>query len=138
MEDIEKIKLTVKINQSFRPGTPIDQLSLFAGRFLQLKEIIRGISQRGRHVIIYGERGVGKTSLSRVLSEFLTQAGIDVISSENINCHAGTDFSTLWHTVFREMSFSLAVPSIGFRNMPTDETRSMEDLLPEKVISSEQ
>ena len=134
MEQTEKLFLMYKLNQVFRPGTPIDQLSLFAGRHPQVKDIIRGISQRGRHVIIYGERGVGKTSLSRVLFDFLTQVGIDVIRSENINCHAGTDFSTLWHTVFREMSFSLAVPNIGFRRGgTTDEMRSMEELLPEKV-----
>jgi Holliday junction resolvasome RuvABC ATP-dependent DNA helicase subunit len=33
------------------------------------------INQQGQHVLIYGERGVGKTSLANVLSGFLKTMG---------------------------------------------------------------
>ena len=47
----------------FRPRTPVDESRLFAGRFEQVKTLVDVIYEPGGHAIIYGERGVGKTSL---------------------------------------------------------------------------
>jgi DNA polymerase III gamma/tau subunit len=53
----------------FTPSAPIDNQALFAGRVNQLNRIIGAVSQRGQHAILFGERGVGKTSLANVLSD---------------------------------------------------------------------
>ena len=53
-------------NQLFTPSTPINVADLFAGRQDQLSRIVDAVGERGRHVILYGERGVGKTSLSQI------------------------------------------------------------------------
>lgn len=60
------------------------------------------IGQRGQHVILYGERGVGKTSLANVLSAFGTLQSASS-GSVKINCHTGDKFETLWANVFREL-----------------------------------
>ena len=110
----------------FRPGTPINKFALFAGRQKQVTDIMRAINQNGQHIVIFGERGVGKTSLSKVLVELLTRAGTDVISPDTINCDGTDDFPRIWAKVFREL-FAL----IRARNRETDR----EIFMPENEIS---
>ena len=61
----------LKIGQLFTPATPINKRDLFAGRLEQAGKVVDVICQRGQHAIVYGERGVGKTSMSNVLASFL-------------------------------------------------------------------
>ena len=61
----EKYTFMAKINGAFTPGAPIDSRDLFAGRTRQIDKAINTIFQRGQHAIIFGERGVGKTSLAK-------------------------------------------------------------------------
>lgn len=51
----------------FQPRTPITTKDLFAGRWTELTAISDAVHQAGLHVVIYGERGVGKTSLANVV-----------------------------------------------------------------------
>ncbi|MGL1544364.1 sigma 54-interacting transcriptional regulator, partial [Vibrio parahaemolyticus] len=44
---------------------------LFAGRQQQAQKILEAIGERGRHVIMYGERGVGKSSMAQIIHYFL-------------------------------------------------------------------
>jgi ABC-type molybdenum transport system ATPase subunit/photorepair protein PhrA len=48
---------------------PITQINLFAGRRDKLRDLTIAVSQDGQHPIIYGERGVGKTSLANIVAE---------------------------------------------------------------------
>lgn len=108
--DIERrIRLHFQIGQSFRPGTPVDEYSLFAGRQTQVGQISRAINQVGQHVIMFGERGVGKTSLSRVLIDVLASAGYDLICPGNINCDSTDCFESLWGKAFRELFRTLEI-----------------------------
>ncbi len=86
MADSENFpQLALEVGRVFSPAAPIDERALFAGRRRQLRAVIDAISQRGQHAIIYGERGVGKTSLGNVLSEFLTGAQ-RLVLAPRINC----------------------------------------------------
>lgn len=49
----------------FSPGAPIDTIEHLKGREKQLGQINRCLTSIGRQLFIYGERGVGKTSLAR-------------------------------------------------------------------------
>jgi hypothetical protein len=60
--------LSFQTGSIFTPGAPINEKDLFAGRSEQVEKIIDAVSQRGCHAILYGERGVGKTSLSNMIS----------------------------------------------------------------------
>ncbi len=105
MNDDEKLKLKVQIGAAFRPSAPIDKYSLFASRESQTDRVIEAVLQPGQHVILYGERGVGKTSLARVFAEILEGAGIKTVDSGTINCDATDDFSSLWHKALKELTF---------------------------------
>jgi Cdc6-like AAA superfamily ATPase len=104
MDFQEKMLYLLKIGQAFRPGAPIDNKALFAGRYKQIRSIIDAINQVGQHAVIFGERGVGKTSLSKVIVEFITGSGVDVISPENVNCDGTDVFTSIWMKVFRELT----------------------------------
>ena len=87
----------------FSPGAPIDEDDLFAGRQPQIDQIIEAVLQRGQHAIIYGERGVGKTSLARTFSLRLVRP-TKTISSVMVNCDPSDDFESLWRKVYRDLS----------------------------------
>src|SRR5271155_6097056 len=47
-------------------GAPIDEEDLFAGRLAEVNKILETVLSRSKHVVLFGERGVGKTSLSNI------------------------------------------------------------------------
>ena len=51
----------------FKPTSPINREDLFAGRQSQRQDVLDAINQQGQHAVLYGERGVGKTSLANML-----------------------------------------------------------------------
>lgn len=93
-----------RVGEVFTPGAPVDRYALFAGRFEQLRDVVDAINQRGQHVVLYGERGVGKTSLANILAEvFADEATGRVLWSVKVNCSTSDDYHTLWSSVFREL-----------------------------------
>jgi Cdc6-like AAA superfamily ATPase len=105
MEDerAKKYQRYAQVAEVFTPGAPIDRLTLFAGRLVQILEVLNAVGQRGMHVALYGERGVGKTSLANVLADIFTQRGGDKLYSVRVNCSTVDDFASLWKKVFREL-----------------------------------
>lgn len=47
----------------FTPSAPIAVAEMFAGRQEQAIKIVDAIGERGRHIVLFGERGVGKSSI---------------------------------------------------------------------------
>src|SRR5215470_5763236 len=133
MTNDERNKLIVMVSQAFSPSAPIDKATLFAGRLEQVSSVVSAVFQRGQHVIIYGERGVGKTSLANVLFDFLSANGLRSLDSGTINCDQSMDFSSLWHKIFRDMSFHVPMQKAGFSGDASQERRSLDALLPEVV-----
>jgi Cdc6-like AAA superfamily ATPase len=99
----DNVELRNKLRLGFSPGLPIDRYELFAGRSHQVREVYDAVITAGRHVLLYGERGVGKTSMAKVLHEFLEGVGIHGLTVRTINCDRTDDFTTLWQKAFREM-----------------------------------
>jgi energy-coupling factor transporter ATP-binding protein EcfA2 len=93
----------MEVAQVFTPGAPIDQLALFAGRFEQVKDVLSAVAQRGQHVILFGERGVGKTSLANVLQDISEDREQNGLQFFKINCNTTDNFYSLWRKVYREL-----------------------------------
>lgn len=86
------------------PATvPIDERALFAGRRRQLHKVIDAVNQKGQHAVIFGERGVGKTSLSNVLSSFLTNPN-SVVLAPRVNCDGQDTFDSVWKKVLDQIT----------------------------------
>lgn len=99
--ELSKAQRLILVGEAFRPSTPIDDLELFAGRDEQRGEFISAVTQTGRHVGLYGERGVGKTSLARVMATVF--GGLRGYQAAMVSCSTEQDFSTLWSNIFRRL-----------------------------------
>jgi hypothetical protein len=119
-------KLYAHVGQVFTPGSPINERDLFAGRIKQLSEIIDATTQRGYHAVLYGERGVGKTSLSNVAAAVLVQRLVT-----RVNCDAGDTFSSLWTKAFRDVVITQSRPGLGFGAEDVQERKELVASLPD-------
>lgn len=118
--------------QVFTPGSPVSERDLFAGRQHQITRIMEAVSQRGFHAALYGDRGVGKTSLANVLSGFLHEVGTQVLFVR-ANCDATDDFSSLWRKVLQEITVMEIREGIGFDAKQQQSHRQLIETLPEKL-----
>lgn len=83
----------------FKPSTPINREDLFAGRQSQRADVVDAINQSGQHVVLYGEPGVGKTSLANMLFPALTCLGRAVITPL-VNCALDDSYTAIWRRMF--------------------------------------
>ena len=113
-----------EVSQVFSPGAPIDESDLFAGRVEQLGDLINAVNQRGQHAIIFGERGVGKTSLANTFTMFMHRPAASAIA-RRINCDGVASFQSLWRKVFDELQMDV---SIGRDTGPDDIRRLLASL----------
>lgn len=112
------------LNQVFSPITPIQEKDFFFGRMIQLEKIVEAINERGQHAILYGERGVGKTSLANIMNKQITN-----IYPVKITCDRKDTFKTLWESAFEKIQFAKTTAGIGFNSEKITEIESMEDYI---------
>jgi Cdc6-like AAA superfamily ATPase len=91
------------LGKIFIPSAPIDREELFFGRLTQIRLVVDAINQTGRHAILFGERGVGKTSLGQILRAKLTVTNETPIISPLVTCDSSDDYSSIWRKVFAEV-----------------------------------
>lgn len=94
------------LRKAFTPARPVQNQDLFAGRRSQLLQILDTLDSPGEHAAIFGERGVGKTSLASV-SEIASS-----ISGQfplRLNCQADDAGSDIWRRVGETVSRRLRV-----------------------------
>ena len=104
--------LSFQTGSVFTPGAPINDRELFAGRIGQVEKIIDAVSQRGYHAILYGERGVGKTSLSNMIAAILGRRQAFLIS--RTTCDATDTFSSLWTKALKDIEASKHQNTVAF------------------------
>jgi hypothetical protein len=85
--------------QAFTPAAPVDRKEVFAGRSEQLNALREVVWQKGQHAVIYGERGVGKTSLAKVAREVAAPR----MFSAHVTCDSSDDYASIWRKVFEEI-----------------------------------
>lgn len=96
--------LRADITEAFSPGAPVQERDLFSGRGPQIASLEDAVNQRGRHAIVYGERGVGKTSLANVLKLVMSRPNKELIYVR-VNADPTDTFVSLWKKVFKRMSY---------------------------------
>ena len=86
----------LRLRAAYTPSQPILSRSLFAGRTHVLATLIRSIEDERLHTIVYGERGIGKTSLMHVVAQAARDARYVV---SYISCGAASDFDEVFRAV---------------------------------------
>jgi Cdc6-like AAA superfamily ATPase len=124
--DQEHLRRLEALSEAFRPAAPINRRTLFSGRTAQLADILGVVDQPGQHAIVFGERGVGKTSLVTVAAEVL--AAGDILTART-TCDRSDDFGTVWWKVLDQIAILRTTPGVGFAGQPKNESRSATGLL---------
>jgi Cdc6-like AAA superfamily ATPase len=91
-------------NDLFTPSTPIGLAEMFVGRQRQASRIVDAVGERGRHVILYGERGVGKSSLAQI-APYLIPKSPRSVRFIRIQAFPGDTFSTVAKRIFAKIHF---------------------------------
>jgi Cdc6-like AAA superfamily ATPase len=116
------------VSRAFSPSSPVTTKELFSGRTGQLNRLQDVIGQRGQHALIYGDRGVGKTSLARVI-----QASIEGdVLAPYFTCSSHDTFGSIWARALGEVRFLVQTNSLGFRPEQRETIRAASELLPEE------
>jgi Cdc6-like AAA superfamily ATPase len=112
-----------------KPRSPITTEELFAGRWDQMTTLADAVSQHGLHVVIYGERGVGKTSLANVVRPLIrvlldrqrkAESDSDGVAHDvaeriviMVNATSGDTFSSIWEKMFADLTWQDNTPRAG-------------------------
>lgn len=112
--------LLIQANRVFTPGAPINRRDLFRGRISQVARVFETVPSPGRHPIIFGQRGVGKTSLANILSELFPD-----FWSVKVSCDSSDSFETIWDRILRKTSISFRKRAFGFSDQESVERSSL-------------
>ncbi|HEU4968144.1 ATP-binding protein [Sphingomonas sp.] len=121
---LTKARLTLR--DVFTPAQPVTERSKFAGRLGVLARLIEILEEQRSHVVIYGERGIGKTSLVHILADIARESRYNVVYA---SCGAFSDFEDIFRAVLRD------IPQLYLRDIdPTavgENQGSLADRLPD-------
>ena len=87
--------MRMKLRNAFTPSQPVADRRLFAGRTEILGAMISSIEDQRLHLVLYGERGIGKTSLLHMLTDAAREARYIVVYS---SCGAASNFQDVFRT----------------------------------------
>jgi Cdc6-like AAA superfamily ATPase len=85
-----------KLRNAFTPAQPVTDKRMFAGRTRIMTTLIRSIEDQRLHTVVYGERGIGKTSLLQVLAQAAQEARYLVVY---ITCGVRSEFDETFRAI---------------------------------------
>lgn len=99
--------LLTKLQKAFTPHQPISLPEFLAGRVNLIYRVTDAVNTEGLHVVIYGDRGTGKTSLARVVSYIVQEPNIQTgRRCILISCTADDTFASIWRKIGQEVLLS--------------------------------
>jgi ABC-type molybdenum transport system ATPase subunit/photorepair protein PhrA len=88
------------LTKTLSPTTPIRSVEALRGRERKLEDIRRALIQPGRHIFIFGDRGVGKTSLAQT-------AAFEHQSASNEPILLGCDTGSTFYRIIYDLAVRL-------------------------------
>lgn len=121
----------LKLRNAFTPSQPVTDARMFAGRQAIMGTLIRSIEEQRLHAVIYGERGIGKTSLLHVLTQAARDAKYLVVY---VSCGAGSEFDETFRAVAADIPV-LYHAAYGPTSPEGEKGRTFGDLLPPTPVT---
>lgn len=112
--------LREEISTTFSPGAPIRERDLLAGRLDQIALLLDAVRQPGKHAVMFGERGVGKTSLANTFALGINSPTRSVLGVK-VNCDPKETFSSLWKKVFKRIAYGISTEEGDVRRFVSDD-----------------
>jgi len=113
-----------KLWEAFTPTKPKRWSRYFAGRRWAIQRVITAIEEEQAHVVIFGARGIGKTSLANVLAESASQVEYQVLRCP---CSADITFEEIFRGFLRNLPSEFMDRSARAKNPAVEH---FEQLLP--------
>ena len=96
----EQEERTAQLTEIFTPSRPKFGGFHFSGRRPTRERLRQILFQQGAHVLLYGTRGLGKTSLSNTMAQVGVDCGFTVA---RLSCSFTTTFDDLTHSLIRRL-----------------------------------
>ena len=93
-------RLSFEISELFEAG-PVAEEELFAGRVVEVSRMLESVLDRSKHIVLYGERGVGKTSIANIFWRRYNKM-LQTVIAARIQANPSDNFSSLWTRVLEE------------------------------------
>mgnify|MGYP000308785720 CR=1 FL=1 len=119
--------LIAALTKIFKPSAPTDDAQLFRGRGSQLESLVTAIQEEGQHAIVFGERGVGKTSLA-YMAMTVFQGGSHAGLAVRLACAADDDFGSIWQKLVPRLQQAVDIRDAAERTKLSDTLERIEDL----------
>ena len=114
----------------FTPSTPIAVAEFFSGRKKEINQLFEAVAERGRHAILYGERGVGKTSLCQVVPLMLPRGARRLLHIRKA-ADPSDNFSSIWKKIFKDVHVESDNGRVSLAEIYTDKIITPDDVVRE-------
>jgi Archaeal ATPase. len=108
------------VREVFTPHKPISKVDLLFGRQDEVRKLVETLNTPGQHVLLYGERGVGKSSLSNIVAEVLWVAVTPKQFAKS--CDQSDTFETIMLEPLREVGADLTLTEMTERSSNARQT----------------
>jgi len=119
-------RAAMELWQAFTPTQPKHWGPLFAGRREIVQRIITAIEEDRANIILYGQRGVGKTSVANMIAAAAENAGYLVIRCA---CSSHITYEEIFRTLMRSIPTDLIERWV---RVELGKSQNFEELLPSK------
>lgn len=120
----------------FTPTQPRSGRRALVGRSAELERVLSALNDEAAHVVLYAERGRGKTSLTNLVVGSLRESGATIGRTV---CHAESDFNQIMHGLVADLPASLlgaeAVAESGAGGGGCDAVLPAAEVLPADVAA---
>jgi Cdc6-like AAA superfamily ATPase len=123
----DKFRLRAIVLTTFTPGKPVSNLDLLAGRDQQISKVLEAVLSPGQHAAIYGERGVGKSSLANLIYDMVFASGQKTFIPVQINCSLLISFHEIWREIFKQIQLHSTKGDVALEDQVSDAPNS-EDI----------
>ena len=121
------------LREAFTPTRPKQRLnSLFIGRTGTLRRIISAIEEERAHVILFGDRGRGKTSLANAVEQIAAQAGYMALKQ---TCSSELTFEEIFRHFLKKIPSTYFRATSGHAFTQINTFQSFAELLPRESFS---
>ncbi len=120
---------TIPPHEAFTPTQPRNHRTVLVGREDEVETIVQSLTEDRAHVVLYADRGWGKTSLANVAVETLRRRGIVVARHQ---CEAGSTFDGIVRGLVRALPGSLVTAPLR-----ADPLEGCEAALPARSVCPE-
>ncbi len=117
-----------EVRRVFNPHQPIANQKLFSGRVSQLNQAVTALRTPGKHPIVFGARGVGKTSLANIVKII---APLDHYVAVSTQCNSSSTFVSIIKALMAGIIHERKKEIAGFTSQVEGERVALSSYLPD-------